>query len=133
MTSEEYITQNFGEYWLKNDWSPGDVIDALEEYGKHCAEIAFDDGFCLGFIDNHRPSFEEWWANFQRKEAIDDRQLTQPAVSVSFPYSIYEEELNKMKQLPQTQTSLMKQCEILRIFANKLGLYDAADFLRNYR
>jgi len=55
------------------------------------------------------------------------------AVSGSFPYSIYEEELNKMKQLPQTQTSLMKQCEILRIFANKLGLYDAADFLRNDR
>lgn len=53
------------------------------------------------------------------------------AVSGSSPYSIYEEELNKMKQLPQTQTSLMKQCEILRIFANKLGLYDAADFLRN--
>lgn len=43
------------------------------------------------------------------------------AVSGSFPYSIYEEELNKVKQLPQTQTSLMKQCEILRIFANKLG------------
>ena len=55
------------------------------------------------------------------------------AVSGSFPYSIYEEELNKMKQLPQTQTSLMKQCEVLRIFANKLGLYDAADFLRNDR
>jgi hypothetical protein len=47
--------------------------------------------------------------------------------------TIYEEELNKMKQLPQTQTSLMKQCEVLRIFANKLGLYDAADFLRNDR
>jgi hypothetical protein len=55
------------------------------------------------------------------------------AVSGSFPYSIYEEELNKIKQLPQTQTSLIKQCEILRIFANKLGLYDAADFLRNDR
>ena len=55
------------------------------------------------------------------------------AVSGSFPYSIYEDELNKIKQLPQTQTSLMKQCEILRIFANKLGLYDAADFLRNDR
>jgi hypothetical protein len=55
------------------------------------------------------------------------------AVSGSFPYSIYKDELNKIKQLPQTQTSLMKQCEILRIFANKLGLYDAADFLRNDR
>jgi hypothetical protein len=60
-------------------------------------------------------------------------QLGIGVVSGSFPYSIYEEELNKMKQLPQTQTSLMKQCEILRIFANKLGLYDAADFLRNDR
>ena len=54
-------------------------------------------------------------------------------VSGSFPYSLYQEELNKINQLPQTQTSLMKQCEILRIFANKLGLYDAADFLRNDR
>ena len=62
-----------------------------------------------------------------------NQPLQQPLVSGSFPYSIYEEELNKMKQLPQTQTSLMKQCEILRIFANKLGLYDAADFLRNDR
>jgi hypothetical protein len=57
----------------------------------------------------------------------------QPSCLSSFPYSIYEEELNKMAQLPQTQASLMKQCEILRIFANKLGLYDAADFLRNDR
>jgi hypothetical protein len=46
---------------------------------------------------------------------------------------LYNEELNKIKQLPQTQTSLMKQCEILIIFANKLGLYDSADFLRNGR
>ena len=58
------------------------------------------------------------------------QQLRKHDVSGSLPYSIYEEELNKIKQLPQTQTSLMKQCEILRIFANKLGLYDAADFLR---
>jgi hypothetical protein len=64
---------------------------------------------------------------------VETANSVKPVVSGSFPYSIYEEELNKMKQLPQTQTSLMKQCEILRIFANKLGLYDAADFLRNDR
>jgi hypothetical protein len=64
------------------------------------------------------------------KLLIDELKNSKPG---SFPYSIYEEELNKIKQLPQTQTSLMKQCEILRIFANKLGLYDAADFLRNDR
>lgn len=61
------------------------------------------------------------------------QNLQQCNVSGLLPYSIYEEELNKITQLPQTQTSLMKQCEILRIFANKLGLYDAADFLRNDR
>lgn len=69
--------------------------------------------------------------DFMKDAALE--KLRQPPVSGSFPYSIYEEELNKITQLPQTQTSLMKQCEILRIFANKLGLYDAADFLRNDR
>ena len=48
-------------------------------------------------------------------------------------WSYYEEELNKITQLNQTQTSLSKQMEILRPFANKLGLYDVADYLRNSR
>ena len=47
------------------------MIDAMEEYGKYCAEEAFEDGFNLGFIDNHRPSFEEWWSAFQRKEEAE--------------------------------------------------------------
>lgn len=47
------------------------ILKAMEQYGKYCAEIAFDDGFCLGFIDNQRPSFEEWWSAFQRKEATE--------------------------------------------------------------
>ena len=68
-----------------------------------------------------------------KDNAKEQHDAKLPVVGGSFPYSIYEEELNKIKQLPQTQTSLMKQCEILRIFANKLGLYDAADFLRNDR
>ena len=45
----------------------------------------------------------------------------------------YEQELNKITQLNQTQTSLSKQMEILRPFANKLGLYDVADYLGNSR
>ena len=44
------------------------ILDAMQEYGKYCAEIAFDDGFNRGFIENQRPSFDEWWAEFQRKE-----------------------------------------------------------------
>lgn len=44
--------------------------------------------------------------------------------------NIYIEELKKINQLPQTQISLREQLELLRPFANKLGLYDAADYLR---
>lgn len=41
----------------------------------------------------------------------------------------YKTELLNVKQLGQTQTSLNEQLQILRTFANKLGLYDAADYL----
>jgi len=42
----------------------------------------------------------------------------------------YKSELDKMEQLEQHQGSLVEQLQILRTFANKLGLYDAADYLR---
>jgi hypothetical protein len=41
--------------------------------------------------------------------------------------------LNAVKQIPQvpqTQMALNDQLKILRIAANKLGLYDAADFIK---
>ncbi len=47
------------------------ILKAMEEYGKHCAEIAFDDGFNLGFIESYRPKFSEWWKEFQRKEEAE--------------------------------------------------------------
>ena len=43
---------------------------------------------------------------------------------------MYQKELNKIQQLDQTQISLTTQMLILRSFANKLGLYDAADYLK---
>ena len=30
MTAEEYIKQQYGETWLRTEWSAGDVIDALD-------------------------------------------------------------------------------------------------------
>ena len=42
----------------------------------------------------------------------------------------YNTELSNVKQLGQTQMSLNEQLQILRPFANRLGLYDAADYLR---
>ena len=68
MTAEEYIVQQYGETWLRTEWSAGDVMDIMEDYGKYCAEIALDDGFNLGFIENQRPSIDEWWSAFQKKE-----------------------------------------------------------------
>lgn len=59
------------------------------------------------------------------------KETNNPVNTSSSPqYSIYEEQYKKITQLPQTQISLTKQCEILRVFANKLGLYDAADLLK---
>ena len=88
-------------------------------------------------IEWNQESFKKSHSKLHKSiiEAINEALRIHDVVGQSeqLPYSIYEEELNKMKQLPQTQTSLMKQCEVLRIFANKLGLYDAADFLRNDR
>jgi len=62
-----------------------------------------------------------------REEAI----MLQQKYSGQNPWDYYEQELNKISQLNQTQSSLSEQIRILRIFANKLGLYDVADFLKN--
>jgi hypothetical protein len=56
------VPENF--YFQYND-----VLKAMQEYGKYCAEIALDDGFNLGFIENQRPSFRDWWSAFQKKES----------------------------------------------------------------
>jgi hypothetical protein len=40
------------------------------------------------------------------------------------------EAAKQIPQVPQTQASLIYQLKILRIAANKLGLYDAADFIK---
>lgn len=48
-----------------------------------------------------------------------------PAMNV-----LYLKELEKISQIDQTQSSLSEQLDILRPFANKLGLYDAADYIK---
>ena len=40
--------------------------------------------------------------------------------------------IENTKQLPQVQYDLQRQLRELRVMANKLGLYDAADFLTSY-
>lgn len=39
-------------------------------------------------------------------------------------------ELNKLEQLPQRQDATVEQLSDLVQFANRLGMYDAADYLR---
>lgn len=43
----------------------------------------------------------------------------------------YERQLKRIDQLNQTQISLKDQLKLLRPFANKLGLYDAADYIKD--
>ena len=45
------------------------TAEEREKYGKYCAVQAYDDGFYMGYIENQRPSFDEWWSEFRRKEA----------------------------------------------------------------
>lgn len=42
------------------------------------------------------------------------------------------ETIENTPQLPQVQYDLQRQLRELRVMANKLGLYDAADFLCSY-
>jgi len=72
------------------------------------------------------------------KDKVSNEEQSQQsclgAVSGSFfPFAIYEKQLKKIAQIPQTQASLIIQLSILKDFANRLGLYDAADFLKNDR
>ena len=77
MTAEEYIKQQYGETWLRTEWSAGDVIDALDDYGRYCSEEAWKEAIQQhsmlslsnmvngGFV---MKSPDEWWSEFQRKE-----------------------------------------------------------------
>lgn len=71
MTKQETLDKNAVSLQkLGNEifYNKDGVMRSLDEYGKYCAEIAFDDGFNLGFIDCQRPSFEQWWSEFQKEE-----------------------------------------------------------------
>jgi hypothetical protein len=133
MRSRDEISAGLAVEWLEN------FLEEAKKMEKQQIIDACDYGIKLYINDpiTSEDYYNETYGGNKMDDAKSMMSESQPsclgAVNGSFPYSIYEEELNKIKQLPQTQTSLMKQCEILRIFANKLGLYDAADFLRNDR
>ena len=42
-----------------------------------------------------------------------------------------DEILQQVPRFPQTQESLTDQLRLMRLVANKLGCYDAADYLRD--
>ena len=61
----------------------------------------------------------------------DKKQLTIHGVSHSKNLNLIQT-IENTKQLPQVQYDLQRQLRELRVMANKLGLYDAADFLTSY-
>ena len=59
-------------------------------------------------------------------------EITTEAAEINLDYLIaYNRQLNKIKAIEPSQVSLSEQLKILLPFATKLGLYDAADFLKN--
>ena len=66
-------------------------------------------------------------------DAIADALQADGLVDSAMPYlsSSLENELSKIDKLCQRQDSMVDQLRVLRPFANRLGLYDAADYIRN--
>jgi len=60
------------------------------------------------------------------KEQLRLYSVVVPKGTLPYPY---KHQLKRIDQLNQTQTDLKQQLQILRHFANKLGLYDASDYL----
>jgi len=78
------------------------------------------------------------WNEHKTRDVIDlikmyhTEQLFLSSVVVpkgTLPYP-YKHQLKSIDQLNQAQASLSQQLQILRNFANKLGLYDASDYLK---
>jgi hypothetical protein len=66
----------------------------------------------------------------EHSEDLEKRRKEALALHIA---SVSGSALDVVKQIPQvsqTQMSLNDQLKILRIAANKLGLYDAADFIK---
>lgn len=63
-------------------------------------------------------------------EDVNDNDIFEFAMCTFKRLSLWEEELNKICQCPQRQDSLDGQIRDLYIIANKFGLYDAADYIK---
>lgn len=64
MTKQETLEKNgfdFEKFKADNEYSAKNILKAMQEYGKYCAEQAW------AFAGVK--TFNEWWAEFQRKEA----------------------------------------------------------------
>jgi hypothetical protein len=83
----------------------------LNEY----IELGFNQDECNGFMHGFHKGAEA-------------KQLILSGVSHSKNLNLIQT-IENTKQLPQVQYDLQRQLRELRVMANKLGLYDAADFL----
>lgn len=68
----------------------------------------------------------ELLGSIRRYESLTESEIELLYLSTN----IYDIRLDNIEPIQQTQVSLREQLDILRLFANKLGLYDAADFIR---
>jgi hypothetical protein len=87
------------------------------------------------WLDNHfYRNNRDFLKAFAKK--LESKQSSITAVVQAKPEKVlntypYDTQLKRIDQLNQNQCSLKDQLTLLRPFANRLGLYDAADYLRD--
>lgn len=72
MTKQETLEKNgfdFEIFATENEYSARNILKAMEEYGKYCAEQAWREAERNMIRSVRVITFESWWAVFQRKEA----------------------------------------------------------------
>lgn len=61
--------ENVSEIELNDDITVEEALEAMQEYGKYCAEQAWREAERNMIRSVRVITFESWWAEFQRKEA----------------------------------------------------------------
>ena len=77
--------------------------------------------------ENLESDDNKWFVDNLLKDTIQAIEVIR--CSTQLP-DVYLQELSKVESINQTQIDLNSQMQILRKFANKLGLYDVSDYLK---
>ena len=121
----DYLLENYvRELFDMDEWDVPETTSINITFKDKNYKVSIFEGECIEATHEHR--IMEW------SHTVEEIAVEETKTNVELDTLIvYSKQLNKIKTLEQTQVSLSEQLKILIPFANKLGLYDAADFLKN--